>query len=527
MDFKSDSLDWALEHALSLGDTDIFPTPFEYEAIKGHWKAQGGVRQWMLEQDPSLWATRTHRRCLVPKHRFGFRISTQLDPLDFLAFSSLVHDLGKDIEKARVPPSQNVVHSYRFKPDASGQLYDSAYGWNTFVTESRRLASSGGYEYVVLADIADFFPKLYAHPLENELIACTGQRKSTANAVLGFLKQWNHTISYGVPVGPAASRLLAELALSMIDKALLNKGANYCRFSDDFRIFCKTSRDAHVLLAFLAQRLFDGLGVTLQQHKTRIVTVKEFKRTLLSPSRQARLRLSGQFSDLLASLGIKNPYKKIDYDHLSPEKKAQVDALNLGEILSEQIELGDDLDIPVTTFVLRRLAQLEDDEHAEAVLGSLDVLYPVFPDAVGYLASLRSLHGNRKRSIGKKLLEALDSTVSGHLEFHRCWVLNVFAKSDEWDNETLLADLESRWSDVFTRRELILARGKAGHADWFKSEKVNSGNLGPWERRAFLYAASCLPGDEARHWWDNLKRRPDTDVLDKAIMAYARSTPIR
>ena len=34
------SLDWALAHALRYGDTDVFPLPFEYEAIKHDWSSQ-------------------------------------------------------------------------------------------------------------------------------------------------------------------------------------------------------------------------------------------------------------------------------------------------------------------------------------------------------------------------------------------------------------------------------------------------------------------------------------------------------
>lgn len=34
---SSDSLDWALTHISRFGDTDIFPVPFEFDAIKHGW----------------------------------------------------------------------------------------------------------------------------------------------------------------------------------------------------------------------------------------------------------------------------------------------------------------------------------------------------------------------------------------------------------------------------------------------------------------------------------------------------------
>src|SRR6202030_161477 len=67
--FKEASFDWALAHIQKYGDTDLFPVPFEYDAIKGLWGGDGGVRTWLLEHDPEKWTCRAHRRCVVPKHR--------------------------------------------------------------------------------------------------------------------------------------------------------------------------------------------------------------------------------------------------------------------------------------------------------------------------------------------------------------------------------------------------------------------------------------------------------------------------
>ena len=89
------SLDWALAHVNALGDTDIFPRAFEFEAITHCWN--GWLRQWLSEQDIHTWAPRPYRRCLSPKHRYSFRVSTQLDPLDALVFAALVRDLGEDL----------------------------------------------------------------------------------------------------------------------------------------------------------------------------------------------------------------------------------------------------------------------------------------------------------------------------------------------------------------------------------------------------------------------------------------------
>ncbi len=92
------SLNWALEHILNYGDTDIFPEAFEFEAIKHDWQE---VKAWIRSVDILVWNARPYRRCLAPKHRFGFRISTQLDPLDILVFTALVHEGHKSGDPAQ------------------------------------------------------------------------------------------------------------------------------------------------------------------------------------------------------------------------------------------------------------------------------------------------------------------------------------------------------------------------------------------------------------------------------------------
>lgn len=114
------ALDWALTHALNRGDTDIFPPAFEFQAIEEDWSQ---VRTAIQGADALEWTVRPARRCLAPKHRFGFRISTQLDPLDFLIYTALIHETGVKLESRRVPVAEQIVHSYRFDPNSDGRMF--------------------------------------------------------------------------------------------------------------------------------------------------------------------------------------------------------------------------------------------------------------------------------------------------------------------------------------------------------------------------------------------------------------------
>jgi hypothetical protein len=114
----------------------------------------------------------------------------------------------------------------------------------------------------------------------------------------------------------------------------------------------------------------------------------------------------------------------------------------------------------------------------------------------------------------------LEAEVVGHLEFHRCWVLSTFTSDRQWDNEDQFVRLQHQLPDEYSQRELILALGRANQFSWFKTLKRNVANFSPWVKRAFLAAASCLPGDEYKHWSKSIE--PRLDPLEGWVVAWAK-----
>ncbi|MFI8624209.1 RNA-directed DNA polymerase [Bacillus altitudinis] len=324
---STESLDWALKHIENFGDTDIFPVPFEYEAIRHLWDIRTRelpngttLKEYLRNQDILQWKVRDYRRSLTPKHQYGFRLSTQLDPLDTLVYLALVYEIGHDIESKRIPVDRNVSFSYKFNPDDEGKMFDSEIHYGSFLNYCEEkvdeLIGDENIRYVVVADIADFFPRLYLHPLENALSSCTA-KTNHALAIKRLLNNWNYSISYGIPVGQDASRLQAELTLNDIDEGLLSEGVDFCRYVDDFRIFCSSEKEAYQQLALLAEMLFENHGLTLQQHKTRVVSVDEFRREYLKSKESVEIeRLSDKFWEILKDMGIDDPYGEINYHFL-------------------------------------------------------------------------------------------------------------------------------------------------------------------------------------------------------------------
>lgn len=432
-----DSLDWALAHAERYGDTDIFPIPFEIRAIRYNWNS---VRDWLARQDLDTWPVRVLRKCIAPKGRFAYRVVTQLDPLDFLFYTALVYEIAPDLERFRLPASEQVVHSFRFAPSDNGRMFDSSYRYSTFLQRCQELAEEGSFDYVVAADIADFFPRIYFHRIESAFQLATA-KVDQARALLKLLKGWNERVSYGIPVGPAASRLIAEATLHDVDQCLLAEGAVYCRYSDDFRIFCKSKAEAYSKLETLALVLQQSHGLFLQPGKTEILPTEQFERKYLQTPYNVELqRLREHFGDIVEKLDLEDPYGELDYDDLDEEVQNAIDSLNLYELL-EELLTREDMDIGLFKFILRRLGQLNQSTGVELVLAASEKCYPVVPAVVSYIGALKSLESHRMLDIGIRFISILKDSFISQLPFHRCWLLNIFSESGQWGQQKVVKTL--------------------------------------------------------------------------------------
>lgn len=518
---KGESYDWALAHVLRFRDTDVLPMPFEFEAIQ-HDRAS--IRDHLVNADVLAWEVRPHRSLLAPKAGYGFRVVTQLDPLDFLIYAALVHDIAADIEERRIPVPQEVVFSYRVDIKKDGQLYSPEVGYADFRARVQALLETDAdWTHVALADIADFYQRIYSHRLKGALEVCT-RRNKHIRAIMSLLSGWNGTESFGIPVGNQPSRLLAEAALVDVDEAMLAEGIRFARFNDDYRILARSHSEAYRRLAYLAQVLWTNHGLTLQPQKTTVLTREEFQDRFATPEEREIDSLQARFADIADQLGLTNWYEPIDYDTLDEDQKQAVDSLNVQELLREEIA-STSPDFAVIRFLLRRLGQMGDASMADEILASLGLIYPVFPDVVEYLSNLRDIRPPARHRLAGSLLEALKTSILSELEYHRMWGLDLFASSTRWDHQDAFLPMLGGAGDQVTRRKLILAMGRARQHHWFQGQWRNLFNESPWPKRAVILAASCLPPDPRKHWYNHIERR--LDVLERAVMSFAKAKPFR
>jgi len=512
------ALDWAFEHAQQFGDTVFLPAAFEYAAIRHSWDS---VRGWLAAQDMVRWAPRPNRRLLAPKSRYSFRYVTQLDPLEYLAFTALLHEVGPQLEATRSPVSDETVISWRFLLGPNGQMYDPTYEWVLFTQRCQNLALADSIESVVVADIADFFPRVYIHPVERVLVKATGA-SPYAYCILRHIRNWNALVSYGLPVGVSGSRIIAEATLNDIDRGLSGAGFSYCRYADDIRIFCLNEIEARRALELLAGMLFENHGHTLQPGKTDILTVREYlKRFDISAERVEAESLTSRFHHLMIEAGLNDDYHAgRDYDDLSPEVQEQIDGMNLVALFNEQV--GTERSDPVIMrILLHRMAQLNIDDIVDDLLANLESLTHVMDSVVNYLAALRRLDEQRRYSIGKRVLDSLALPTMGTYE--RFCLISLFTKNSEFNQGGLFESLLTRFPEPAIRRELVLALGRAGQSHWFMANRRGLPAMDPWTRRAFLAGFSCVSSDARSPFYRSL--RGGADALETAVIRWAEANP--
>jgi hypothetical protein len=517
---KQTSLNWAIEHALNFGDTDVFPLPFEFGAIKFDWT---DISASLLSEDILNWKTRPPRSLLSPKSRYGFRIITQLDPLDFLVFAALVYEIGADLEKGRLPISKCVAFSNRFRPESDGRMYSADVGYRAFQQTAKDVATARVFSHVAVTDIADFYPRIYTHRLENALRSCT-KKADHVTAICRMLAGWNVSESHGIPVGSAPARLLAEITINDIDQQLIAHGIKFIRFNDDFRLFAKSHADAYRHLAVLAQILYENHGLTLQPQKTSIYRSAAFvKKYLSGPADKELDALRSQFREFLDELGITDRYEQIEFDDLDEKQKKMISSLNLKDFFIKEIKKGPKLDTAIIKFILRRMAQLGDASLVPTIVSNIELIHHAYADVIRYFLKLRSLILPRRHILGATLIKMLNKSMFSELPYYRMWTFSMFTRSTEWNNAQQFQALMNVSRDQFSKRELILAMGRAKHSHWFQSQWRHLFDEPPWTRRALLAAGSCMAGDASTHWYRSLS--PKLDLLEKAVVKWAKANP--
>lgn len=501
---KSESIDWALTHIQRYGDTDLFPIPFEYEAITHCWAS---LKSEIENIDLATYEGRPFRRFLIPKQYIGYRIAIQLDPIDTIVYTALAYESAELIEKSRVPVDRKIACSYRIELGAQGELFRKNNGWDEYHSKSQELASTGHFNYVLTADIADFYNQIGHHRIRNAL-ELSGIHKDRAKNIENYLMNLTRGQSRGIPIGPAASIVFSEACLGDVDNFLLRKGYVHTRYVDDFRIFCADIHQALTSLHDLTEYLYTSHRLALQTHKCNILDLDTFhKKELIDPeeleeiSKEEKLQA---IADFLADYADFDEDDIPDIDQIVRDNLVELFSLSLKH---EPIHLG------MLKYLLRRARTLRTGVLRESVLNNIANLIPVIREVSQYIIS--TTREPFSKSIGDRFFAGCKASPHFFLPYIHSWIVEVFLQKMSNSMESDLSDICNSFKTSLGVRPFALLAKKNGYTDWVREQKETWQNNNPWDKRAIIWAGQALSRDEMNYW---LKRVQNAgDILDRAI----------
>ncbi|MBX7258031.1 MAG: RNA-directed DNA polymerase [Candidatus Hydrogenedentes bacterium] len=490
------------------GYSTMMPEPQEWAVVTFNWIS---IRSSLAQLDLDTYDPFEPMQVFSPKSRSSVRVLHLLHPQDLIIYTALVLIVKDDIECSRVPQKLKRVFSFRVDTKQTNTLYDSRGSYEAYRCRLEAKAVRSQVKFVAIADIADFYPRIYQHRLQNIVGTVAKSQRVREVARVLVRKLINNLMgrnSYGIPVGPYASRVLAEAILIDVDASLLNQRSDFVRWVDDYNIFCKSEYEAQSILFSLGEWLFVNHGLTLQSSKTRILTIGEYRDRVLTThdaqltSRDAVIR---QLRDFQVD------YEESDDDE-GPDESMVQEALEMlqGHDLKGLLEasLSDTtlVDYEAVTYALNKLPRIPGApsplkrEVLDLVIDNVMLLYPVAEHVAKYVLSFDSLTPKEQKSIAKKLLKSLNSMRNPVPPYCAMWMLSVFAHDQIWNHASDIASLYTKAKSEVIKCYAALAIHASGTRSEALAIKDDYASASPLLKLAILFASRRLGRDERHHW---------------------------
>jgi hypothetical protein len=481
-------LDTAFSALKHHGNNWFFPDPPEHQIIDANWPE---IRSELSKIDLDIYPGYESCEMFAPKSRLNIRRVTQLHPYDLILYTALVLDLRDDITRHRLSPDEQTVFSYRAEGAPADSLYNRAPNYANFKERLREIGARPGVLFGI-TDIADFYPRIYQHRLKNVLLSVTSNSKADQIRCLEkMLYRFSDGASYGIPIGPLASRVLAEALLIDVDSTLRSLRIEFVRFADDYVIVSDKVEDAEYGIRALAETLYLNHGLTLQTAKTKIKTATEYLDSFENydekeQERRELIDIVGGYDD--------NAHT---YEELSEEAKTRIDGLNLSEMLEEALEGDGDIDYQEISFILGRLSSLSEPDLIPIVLSNIEKLFPVAHSLGRFFEAFTDLDEDLQKEVTEKLLEPIERREHAS-EYYAVWILNLFFHHEGWNNAASIARIYQQTESQAVKRYAALAISKSGTRAEALMAMRSFRNSTPLVRSALLRASEKLGADERR-----------------------------
>lgn len=506
MKLPQNSIEWALKHVTRYYSSDFFPEPFEFEAVKSQWN---NVRSYLEGLDLNEYTPKQPFRSLAPKPNGTFRVVHQLDPLDSLIYTALVHMIAEDIEAKRIPNDDGIACSYRIDLDVNGSFFTQTQdGWDRFNKRTKDLIEEFSDGFILICDIVDFYNQIYSHRLKN--VICELSRRDAekiGKVIEDFIHNLNDKTSRGIPVGPAASIVLSEALMIDIDRKILLNTRDYTRWVDDFRIFFSDYYQARLFLHEFTSYLYDNHRLVLSGEKTKILSVSEFnenyflndvqrEQRMIMTKSQALLLEEYQeelFEDICPYLGPEEEFDNERYEELLEEFRENENFRITSEAYEEFLEEEFDKENPDYTIIrkiLRNAKNYNIESILPSVLENFENLLPLIRELCLYLKKIMT------QQLVQQYRDEIENIINSptiKIPYINIWLAWLFSSQSFLNEE--FGPLLNKFLRIRDRAFYALQCNKIA---WVKSHKSGLDTLGPHDKRGVLNSLQIISADEQK-----------------------------
>ena len=506
------SIQLAIRHLTKFGDTDVFPHLPEIAFLKDR---EAEVVNEIGKFDLDNFTPSSAFEALAPKSRFGFRIVHQMPLLDTLLFLAALIEIGPEIEAQRNAKDTYRAFSYRFLPEANGSISDGSATYKAWLKRQLILVKSNlKIKQIVFTDISDFYARINFHRLEN-LLDDAAPKHGAARYLKKHIKTIRAKQSFGLPVGGAAARLLAELALSDTDQSLEMDGLLATRYVDDFRIFLEGGQDPYDALALLAEQLGINEGLALNAAKTRVLSRTEFLFWIGEQAADISDAAEGEALDAL----IDDLYSDEEPD---PEELEKLKHINLLGMLQEEVG-KDSFDMGRIKFIFRALRVAKPEPAIDFLKANLKELVVFAREMVLLMQELETDNNGCFDDLHDEIISVMHSPPASSIQLSKTWLFELFVRGVVPLTPVGLKELAKEASSNLDERQLLLARSQLDDKNFYRKSKTGFTAVPPSQQPCLIWGASCLPKDEYEKWLDHIKPHY-SQPLGHLFLAWARKS---
>lgn len=491
-------------------DVDLFNRPFELEFLKNQQTKKvivDRISESISSNQFEKSRVKQYGKVLVPKKNLSdFRICALIDIYDEIYYLTLVILMATKIEKEKINIQKKKVYSYRFDSKGKSKLFKSEYNYSAFKAEVRKQENKDKNKVLIECDISNFYDRLNLHRLESTLLSIRDIDTDAVKLLNKLLLYWSNRDSYGIPVGSNASRILAEAVLTNVDKYLEEKGIEFYRFVDDYRILANNATEAHKYLTVLIERL-QIEGLFINSNKTNIREVfkvdKKSNEENENEVKDEKLKEDTNTPTIIRGYSGLIPLKFREMTNHESEKLKKVNLEQLythlvNSILIQSQELKE--------FIKVSVAQ----EDWKTFTKGVEILSK-FPQFIPYYIDIFI---KKSQEFNEDLINELQNFFKGYLnhkdlpEYIQIYVLRFFSSEKTFSKDIILNyfySLNRASGNYIGRATLEILENKLERRDLMVLRKYYE-RADIWEKRQILRLIDTgLPPDEKRAYFRNIE----------------------